>query len=69
VIGLNKSDILGADETEDKRAALEAVSGAQVLVLSGVTGTGVPEALRTLNRFIALLRAAEAPARSKAFAP
>ncbi len=69
VIGLNKSDTLDDAAIEEKRAALAAASNAEVLVLSGVTGAGVPEALRALNRFIKVRRDAEAPTHTATFAP
>ncbi len=48
VIGLNKADALLDEEVDEKKAALEAESGAEVLVLSGATGQGVPAVLYRL---------------------
>ncbi|CBS87617.1 GTPase ObgE [Azospirillum lipoferum] len=48
VIGLNKSDALLDEEIEEKKKALEEASGAEVMVLSGVTGDGVKQVLYRL---------------------
>jgi len=48
VIGLNKSDALLDEEIEEKKAALEEASGAEVMVLSGATGQGVKQVLYRL---------------------
>lgn len=45
IVGLNKADALLDEEVAEKKAALEAESGAEVMVLSGVTGQGVREVL------------------------
>ncbi len=59
IIGLNKIDTLTEAEIAGKRAALEAASGARVLALSGVTGAGVAQAMRTLLGEIRCRRAEE----------
>ena len=56
IVGLNKADAVDADALADKRAALEAESGAAVMTLSGATGTGVSEVLRALRAEIANAR-------------
>lgn len=48
VIGLNKADALLDEEIDEKKAALEAASGAEVMVLSGATGQGVQKVLYRL---------------------
>lgn len=48
ILGLNKCDAVDDEEIEEKKKALEEVSGAPVMVLSGVTGEGVPEVLGCL---------------------
>ncbi|PWC75819.1 GTPase ObgE [Azospirillum sp. TSH64] len=48
VIGLNKADALLDEEIEEKKAALEEASGAEVMVLSGATGQGVKQVLYRL---------------------
>ena len=48
VIGLNKADALLDEEIEEKKAALEEASGAEVMVLSGATGQGVQPVLYRL---------------------
>jgi GTP-binding protein len=49
LIGLNKSDAMTPRELSSRRAALAKASGRPVMVLSGVTGQGVPEVLRALQ--------------------
>jgi GTPase len=53
LIGLNKADAMTPRELSARRAALAKASGAPVMVLSGVTGQGVPEVLRALKSMIA----------------
>ena len=52
LIGLNKSDSMTPRETSARRAALAKASGRPVMVLSGVTGEGVPEVLRALQNAV-----------------
>ena len=56
VIGLNKVDALDAESRQEKLAALEAASGAEVLCLSGVSGEGVAAVVARLWRHIAAER-------------
>jgi GTPase len=49
VTALNKIDALDEEERAEARARLEAEVGGPVLMLSGVTGEGVPEVLRALR--------------------
>jgi GTP-binding protein len=65
IIGLNKVDALDAAAIKKKSAALARAAkklspGAQVLPLSGVAGTGVPEVLRALFKFVKKRRTADA---------
>jgi len=48
ILGLNKCDALTEDEVSEKKGALEKASGIPVMVLSGVTGDGVPDVLGEL---------------------
>lgn len=48
IVGLNKADALLDEEVAAKKAALEAASGAEVMVLSGATGQGVRAVLYRL---------------------
>jgi GTP-binding protein len=68
ILVLNKVDAIPKDELVKKRAALKKVSGREVIVMSGVSGEGVEDVLRTLAREIAKRRAkdkkAGAPARN-----
>ena len=45
---LNKADAMTAREVTARRSALERASGQEVLLMSGVSGQGVPEMLRRL---------------------
>jgi GTP-binding protein len=49
VTGLNKIDALDDEERAEARARLEAEVGGPVLMLSGVTGEGVPDVLRAVR--------------------
>ena len=52
VIGLNKMDAMTPREASARAAALRKASGRPVMLLSGVTGQGVPELLRNLQNSI-----------------
>ncbi len=52
IIGLNKCDALDEEEIAEKKVALEKVSGAPVMPLSGVTGDGVEDVLGALWRIV-----------------
>jgi GTP-binding protein len=56
LIGLNKVDAMTAREASARRAALAKASGRPVMLLSGVTGQGVPEMLRALQNMITQAR-------------
>jgi GTP-binding protein len=62
IVALNKIDAIPAAELARKRAALEKASGGKVLLLSGVSGKGVSDALRALAREISLKRVERAEA-------
>src|SRR3954466_5561547 len=49
LIGLNKADAMTPREAAARAAALRKASGRPVMLLSGVTGQGVPEVLRALQ--------------------
>lgn len=49
ITALNKIDALSDEEIAEKAAALRAVSGGDVMLMSGVARTGVTEALRALR--------------------
>ena len=49
LIGLNKADAMTPREASARLAALRKASGRTVMLLSGVTGQGVPEVLRELS--------------------
>jgi GTPase len=48
VLALNKCDVLGEAELEEKRSALQKETGKQVFVISGVARTGITELTREL---------------------
>jgi GTPase len=52
LIGLNKIDAMTPREISARAAALRKASGRPVLLLSGVSGQGVPEVLRALQNII-----------------
>jgi GTP-binding protein len=52
LIGLNKIDAMTPREASARAAALRKASGRPVMLLSGVTGQGVPEVLRALQNII-----------------
>jgi len=49
IIGLNKTDAMTPREISARAAALRKASGKRVMLLSGVSGQGVPEVLRALQ--------------------
>jgi len=52
IVALNKIDAIPKAALSRKRAALEKACGAEVFLLSGVSGEGVPEVLRALARAV-----------------
>jgi GTP-binding protein len=70
LLALNKIDALSPAETEDRRQALAAEAGTDVLVTSGVSRAGIEAALRRLWAEIAAARAADSgTAGEAAFSP
>ncbi len=57
LIGLNKVDAMTPRQATARKAALAKASGRKVMLLSGVTGQGVPEVLRELHKMIGQERA------------
>lgn len=57
---LNKSDAMTAREATSRRAALAKAAGQPVMLLSGVTGQGLPEVVRALMDRVHAARAAPA---------
>lgn len=62
ITALNKIDALDEDEAAEKRAALEAAGATDIRMISGVSGEGVPGALRAIRAEIDKARNAEASA-------
>jgi GTPase len=58
IVVLNKADAMTPRELSARRSALAKASGAPVLVMSGVAGTGVTEVLGALWERVAEARAA-----------
>ena len=56
IVALNKADAMSPRETSARRVALSKACGQPVLVVSGVSGQGVPEVLRALYPNIARAR-------------
>jgi GTP-binding protein len=52
LIGLNKADAMTPREASARLAALRKASGRPVMLLSGVSGQGVPEVLRALQNIV-----------------
>ena len=48
IVALNKTDAMDSKQINDRKRALEKASGGPVLVISGVSGKGLPEALRAI---------------------
>ena len=57
LIALNKSDSMSPREASSRATALRRASGAEVAVISGVSGDGVPALLRRLQDVITAERA------------
>lgn len=64
ITALNKIDAMDEDEVAEARAALEAAGARDVRLLSGVTGEGVPGALRALRSEIDKARRRESRQRA-----
>ncbi|HXM85968.1 MAG TPA: GTPase, partial [Stellaceae bacterium] len=62
IVALNKSDAVDAKDMVKKRKELKRASGREPLVMSGVSGDGVPEAMAALLKIIRKTRKAEARA-------
>lgn len=60
LVALTKADAVTEDELEEKAGALEAAAGTPPLILSGVSGQGVREAMGALYAVIEQNRAAQA---------
>jgi len=63
VVALNKVDAIPEKDLAKKKAALEKACGHKVMVISGVSGEGVPTVLRAMAREIARRRQERADAR------
>ncbi|OZA14524.1 MAG: GTPase ObgE, partial [Rhodobacterales bacterium 17-64-5] len=48
IVALNKTDAMDTRQISDRRRALEKASGGEVMVISGVSGKGLPETLRKI---------------------
>jgi GTP-binding protein len=72
IVALNKVDALTEEETAEKAAALAAATGAAPLLISGVSGRGVRDAMHALYALIGAQRAqaaASGPEVSEAWQP
>jgi len=68
VVALNKTDALDPDLVLERRAALQAAAGGEVLLTSGVARTGLDDAVARVFAFVRAAREKEAP-QQKAFTP
>ncbi len=59
IIGLNKADAVSPEDIKAKRAKLKRAAKREIMVLSGVSGAGVPEVLSALRASIIGARVAE----------
>ncbi|HRD27621.1 MAG TPA: GTPase ObgE [Caulobacter sp.] len=62
ILALNKVDAITAEERAEKAAALEAAAGKPPMIISGVSGEGVPDLLRAAYRAVKRHRDAETAA-------
>ena len=71
IVALNKADALTADEIKQQTARLKRAAKKTPLVVSAVSGEGVPEVLRALLKVILEVRTAdvEEPAAETAWRP
>jgi len=59
IVALNKADALTADEIKQQKARLKRAAKTQPLVISAVSGDGVPQVLRALMAVIEKARGRE----------
>jgi GTP-binding protein len=69
IVALNKADALDPDELKAQAARLKRAAGKEPLILSGATGEGVPQVLRTLVRVIDAARPDYRPRAAAAWQP
>ena len=69
IVGLNKADALDESAIDEAREALRAAGAANILVLSGATGTGVPAIMRALRDMVAAARTEAEPEETEAWHP
>jgi len=69
LVALNKADALDPETRAEKRAQLAAASGADVAVISGVSGEGLQPLMGRLTTVISAATAAEEKQETKAYAP
>ena len=69
IIGLNKADAVAPAEIKAKRAKLKRAAKREIMVLSGVSGAGVPEVLSALRASITGTRHAESEPKVAEYQP
>ena len=52
IVALNKIDAMTEDAIAERRAALAEAAGAEVMLMSGVAGTGIDDVVRTIHAAI-----------------
>jgi len=69
IIGLNKADAVSPEDIKAKRAKLKRAAKREVMVLSGVSGAGVPEVLSALRAAITAARDTESAPKVAEYQP
>ena len=70
LVALNKADALSPEDAAAKTARLAEAIGKEVALVSGASGQGLTDALRSLYRYVGeATGAAEAPAEAGAWRP
>ena len=69
ILALNKSDAVTPEEMDKKRKALKRAAKREPMIMSGVSGAGVPVVLDALLKIIEAARPAPEPAEAEAESP
>lgn len=64
IIGLNKCELVSPEELEERKKELEALSGREVMLISGATGEGIKALLWRLHKIVRAVEAKEREARA-----
>ena len=66
IVALNKIDAMTEDAIAERRAALAEAAGAEVMLMSGVAGTGIDDVIRTIH---AAIREGQESAEAEEYVP